>query len=77
MTQSMPGAGALTPGTTVNEAVQRFPETLAVFSEAGIDACCGGALPIDEAARRHGLDVPLLLRRLAAVADAASPADPR
>jgi regulator of cell morphogenesis and NO signaling len=49
---------------TVNEAVRRYPRTVAVFHRHGIDACCGGALPIAEAAARHGIDVAQLLAQL-------------
>ena len=48
---------ALDERTTVNDAVQRYPETLPVFRAFGIDTCCGGPLPLSEAATRHGYDV--------------------
>ena len=40
--------------TTVHEVVQRVPGALSVLGGYGIDTCCGGNLPIGEAARRHG-----------------------
>lgn len=46
---------------TVNEAVARHPRTVAVFNQFGIDACCGGAATIPEAARRDGADADALL----------------
>jgi regulator of cell morphogenesis and NO signaling len=46
----------ITPDMQVNEIIRLFPRTLPVFHEAGIDSCCGGALPVMEAARRHGFD---------------------
>ena len=49
-------AGPITAGTTINEAILRVPGSVAVFQRYGLDACCGGGLPIAEAARRHGLD---------------------
>jgi regulator of cell morphogenesis and NO signaling len=49
---------------TVNETIQRFPKTVAVFGAHGIDACCGGALPVAEAAARHGIPLPELLKAL-------------
>jgi regulator of cell morphogenesis and NO signaling len=49
---------------TVNEAIRRFPAMVAVFTNYGIDACCGGALPIGEAAQRHGVPLDALLDRL-------------
>lgn len=54
---------------TVNEAIRRFPATVAVFNEYGIDACCGGAVPIDEAARRDGADPEALLAALQRAAE--------
>lgn len=49
-TQSIPS------DTTVNDAVRRWPGTVNVFNRFGIDACCGGATPIREAAVRDGAD---------------------
>ena len=57
-------------GLTVNEAIRRFPATVAVFNEMGIDACCGGAAPIAEAAERDGADPDALLDALRAAAAA-------
>jgi regulator of cell morphogenesis and NO signaling len=54
----------ITAETTVNEAIRRVPASLAVFAGCGIDSCCGGALPIGEAARRHGVDAGALLERI-------------
>ncbi len=48
----------------VNEAIRRFPETVAVFNEFGIDSCCGGAAAIAIAAERDGADLDTLLQRL-------------
>jgi regulator of cell morphogenesis and NO signaling len=53
----------------VNEAIRRFPATIAIFNHFGIDACCGGAAPISTAAERDGADKDALL---AALNDAAS-----
>jgi iron-sulfur cluster repair protein YtfE (RIC family) len=47
--------------TTVNEAIQQCPESVRIFTLAGIDTCCGGALSISEAARRHNIDAAYLL----------------
>lgn len=49
------------PALTVNDAVARYPRTVAVFNEFGIDACCGGAATIEEAARRDGADPDALV----------------
>ena len=50
--------------STVNDVLQRHPETVAVFNEFGIDACCGGAYSLDEAASRDGADAAALLAAL-------------
>jgi iron-sulfur cluster repair protein YtfE (RIC family) len=54
----------ITPQTTVNEAIKQVPEAVAVFKRVGIDACCGGALPIGDAAKRHKLNAEDLLNEL-------------
>ena len=54
----------ITGDTLVNDAVQRFPATLPLFAALGIDTCCGGGKPVEEAARRHGADPAELLARL-------------
>jgi iron-sulfur cluster repair protein YtfE (RIC family) len=54
----------LTPETTVNDAIARWPALLTVLSAYGIDSCCGGALPIGEAARKHQVDLDELIQSL-------------
>jgi len=44
------------PALTINEIVARYPETISVFNRFGLDTCCGGGVPVDEAARRDGVD---------------------
>lgn len=51
-------------GMSVNEVIRRYPGTIAVFNELGLDACCGGAASIDEAARRDGLEPSVVLAAL-------------
>ena len=61
----MPTTGSIAvEEMTVNETIQRFPQTVAVFQAHGIDACCGGALPVAEAAARHAIPLPGLLKAL-------------
>jgi iron-sulfur cluster repair protein YtfE (RIC family) len=50
---------------TVNDLIARFPETVATFNAFGIDACCGGAVPVREAALRDGADPDALAAALA------------
>jgi regulator of cell morphogenesis and NO signaling len=52
---------AITPETTLNVIVARYPETLPVLQRFGLDTCCGGALPLREAAQHHSLDVQEIL----------------
>jgi regulator of cell morphogenesis and NO signaling len=51
-------------GETVNEIVARHPETIAVFNRFGIDSCCGGGVPLGDAAHRDGAELDALLRAL-------------
>jgi regulator of cell morphogenesis and NO signaling len=59
---------AIDSNLTINTVVQRYPAALGVFNARGLDTCCGGGLPVAEAARRHGLDLPELLAALELVA---------
>ena len=54
----------ITGEMTVNTIITRHPQTVAVFKRLGIDACCGGALPIWEVARKHRIDFVALLTEL-------------
>ena len=58
---------AIEPGTTIREALARYPQTAAVFARHGL-AGCGGAAgplePIDQFARLHHVDLPTLMREL-------------
>ena len=49
---------------TVNELLHRHPDKVSVLHSFGIDACCGGALSLEEAARRHGVELVAVLRAL-------------
>jgi iron-sulfur cluster repair protein YtfE (RIC family) len=53
---------------TVNEAIRRFPVTVGVFNDFGIDACCGGAASLAAAAARDGADPAALLAAVRAAA---------
>jgi len=57
---------------TVNEVIRRFPATVTLFGRWGIDACCGGSLPVGEAAARYGMDPKTVAAELErAIRDAA------
>jgi regulator of cell morphogenesis and NO signaling len=49
---------------SVNEAIRRYPATVEIFNRHGIDACCGGASPVAEAAVRDGADTAALRNEL-------------
>ena len=49
---------------TVNELISRCPETVEVFNRLGMDACCGGDVPLDEAALRDGVEFAFLMTEL-------------
>lgn len=51
----------ITAEMTIDAAVQKFPETIKVFTAAGLDTCCGGSLSIQTAAEKHNLSVVRLL----------------
>lgn len=55
---------AIADTLTVNDAIRRFPDTVAVFNAFAIDSCCGGSIPIAEAAERHGADLHELMDAL-------------
>lgn len=48
----------------VNETIRQFPATVEVFNRHGIDACCGGARSIVDAAVLDGADVDALVREV-------------
>lgn len=52
---------AVAAEATVNELIAGYPATVEVFNRFGIDACCGGAVPVAEAAVRDGADPAALL----------------
>jgi iron-sulfur cluster repair protein YtfE (RIC family) len=55
--------------TTLHEIVSRRPGAREVLLGFGLDLCCGGELPLEEAARLHGLDLGEILEALGAGPD--------
>src|SRR5690625_222327 len=47
---------------TVQQVLDRFPQTQETLHRHGLDTCCGGYLPIADAARAAGTDPELVLR---------------
>jgi len=48
----------------VNDCIQLYPGTIGVFTRFNIDSCCGGAVSIEEAAKRDGAPLDELLKAL-------------
>ena len=61
---------------TVNAIVARYPETVSVFADFGIDACCGGARTLGDVASRHHLDIQALTAALRAAVGKEVAAEP-
>jgi regulator of cell morphogenesis and NO signaling len=65
---------ALDIRTAVGQLVADRPSRSRVFQQLGIDFCCGGKKPLDEACRAKGLDPQTVIRTLLA-SEQAEPAD--
>ena len=48
----------------VNDVIRLYPKTIGVFNDFKIDSCCGGAVPIEDAAKRDKVDMVALLKTL-------------
>ncbi|HET9453755.1 MAG TPA: DUF542 domain-containing protein [Gemmatimonadaceae bacterium] len=49
---------------TLDEITNRFPDTIRVFNEFGMDICCGGGVSLAEAAERDGVAIESIERAL-------------
>lgn len=56
--------GAIAPGMSVNEILQRFPQTESIFTKLRINRLREGYESVDELAWRHGIDVSQVLEQL-------------
>ncbi|HBO83486.1 MAG: hypothetical protein A2073_08575 [Deltaproteobacteria bacterium GWC2_42_11] len=54
----------ITKDTMINDAIKLYPKTIAVFNNFKIDSCCGGAVSIEDAAKRDKADIDALLDAL-------------
>ncbi len=54
----------ITKQTIINDAIKMYPNTIGVFSKFRIDSCCGGAVSIEDAAKRDKADLDALLIKL-------------
>lgn len=59
-------SSGITSNMTVNELLAARPEASGLLLELGIDTCCGGSLPLGEAAADAGVDFD----RIASLLDA-------
>lgn len=62
-----PAAGAtahIDPSWSVNDVLMKYPATISVFNAFGVDACCGGAQSLREAAAGDGIDLDALVAAL-------------
>ena len=48
----------------VNDCIKFYPKTIGVFTAFKIDSCCGGAVPIEDAAKRDGAQIEDLMAAL-------------
>lgn len=56
------------PSMSLRDLVAQCPPALAVLTEYGMDACCGGDLTVERAAKAHGVELGKLVRKLEAAA---------
>ena len=49
---------------SVNEVLRMAPASGAVFNRYGVDTCCGGGLPLEQAAAEAGVPLDELLKAL-------------
>ena len=52
------------PSWSLNEVLRRQPNTAVVLNAFGLDACCGGARSLADAAAEDGVDLDALLAAL-------------
>ena len=57
----------VSPSTSLRDLVAQCPPALAVLTEYGMDACCGGELTVERAAKAHGVELGELLGKLGAI----------
>jgi regulator of cell morphogenesis and NO signaling len=65
---------AINEAWTVNEVIESFPDTIAVFNSFGVDSCCGGNATLAEAAADAGVDLNALVSAVLAVTSAVTAA---
>jgi len=54
----------ITPDSKVGEIAAQHPMATQVFSRHGIDFCCGGGVPLEQACTQRGLETPQILAEI-------------
>lgn len=54
----------ITSETLLADVAARHPATIPILAKYGFDLCCGGAKPVEVAARAHGVELEVLLAEL-------------
>lgn len=54
----------ITKDMIINEVINKYPQTIAVFNKFNVDACCGGGQSIEKTATADKVDVDALLKAL-------------
>lgn len=67
---------AIDPNTTVAQIALENPKSAAIFEKLGIDYCCGGRKPLQEACQAAGLDPAEVLASLQQINPAEQPQEP-
>jgi iron-sulfur cluster repair protein YtfE (RIC family) len=52
---------------TISDLVEHAPGTMTVFSSLGLDLCCGGGHPLEEALALHGIEPDPVIRQVAVI----------
>ncbi len=58
------GEELVTKELVVNDCIKLYPNTIGIFTKFNIDSCCGGAVSIEEAAKRDGAELRALMAAL-------------
>lgn len=61
------------PGAPLGELVTALPGSARTFERHGLDYCCGGRVPLDEAAATAGIDIEEVLEELRTLPDEPTP----
>lgn len=54
----------ITEDMTINDVINKYPETMKVFSQFKVDSCCGGGQSIATTAAVSSTNIPELIKAL-------------